>query len=121
MIKFRSTNPYLHALVRFLYKASRQYHARIWRYVADLLQRPRRKRIIVNVGKIAALTKPGDVVVVPGKVLGGGRELKHPVTVAAWRFSWSAKEKIERAGGKAISIQELVQMNPKGSNVKIII
>ena len=31
------------------------------------------------------------------------------------------KEKIQKAGGKAISIRELIEINPKGTNVRIVI
>jgi len=105
--------------MRLLRKAYRQHGAKIWLAVSEKLDRPRRKRIVVNVGKIASLTKENDVVVVPGKVLGDG-SINHPVTVAAIGFSKSAIEKIKRAGGKCISILELIEMNPKGTNVKII-
>jgi large subunit ribosomal protein L15 len=39
----------------------------------------------------------------PVKVLGGG-ELHHALTVAAHRFSASAKDKIEAAGGKVVEL-----------------
>ena len=42
------------------------------------------------------------------------------IEVAAWKFSKTAREKIEKAGGKCYSIRELVEKNPKGSNVRII-
>ncbi len=114
------TNEQLRMLIRFLRKASREYGARIWRYVAELLEKPRRKRIAVNVGKLNRLCNDGDVVVIPGKLLGGG-VIHKKVTVAVFKCSKSAYEKIVSAGGKVISIPELVRMNPKGSHVKIII
>jgi large subunit ribosomal protein L15 len=40
----------------------------------------------------------------PVKVLGRG-QLKHALTIAAHKFSASAKEKIEAAGGKAVELQ----------------
>jgi large subunit ribosomal protein L18e len=58
-------------------------------------------------------------VVVPGKVLGAGN-LDHPVSVAAFSFSAEAKSKISKAKGKCLSISELIEDNPKGSNVKIM-
>jgi large subunit ribosomal protein L18e len=58
-------------------------------------------------------------VVVPGKVLGAGR-IDHPVHVAAFTFSEQARSKILRAKGKCLSILELMEKNPKGTNVKII-
>jgi len=66
----------------------------------------RSHRAEVNVGKIGQLTKKGDTIVVPGKVLGSG-SIAHAVTVAAEKFSGSARKKIESAGGKAIPIGEL--------------
>ncbi len=66
----------------------------------------RSHRAEVNVGKISKLTKKGDSIVVPGKVLGTG-SIDHAVTVAAMRFSESARRKIEAAGGKAMAIEKL--------------
>ncbi len=116
------TNKEIRLLIRLLRKAYRAYGAPIWRYVAELLEKPTRLRKLfaVNVSKINRYTKAGDTVVVPAKVLGAGT-LDHPVTVAALKFSKSALEKIKAAGGEAISIPELVKRNPRGSGVKILI
>jgi large subunit ribosomal protein L18e len=57
--------------------------------------------------------------VVPGKVLGSG-VLNHKVNVGALTFSSQAKVKIERTGGKCLSIRALIEENPGGSGVKII-
>ena len=56
---------------------------------------------------------------VPGKVLGAGR-IDHPINVAAFAFSEQAKSKILEAKGKCLSFSELVEKNPKGTNVKIL-
>lgn len=56
---------------------------------------------------------------IPGKVLSSG-SLTKKITVAAWAFSEKAKEKIQKAGGECISIEELIKRNPKGSNIRII-
>ena len=47
-------------------------------------------------------------------------DLNKKVTIAAYNFSKSAIEKINSSGSKAISINELVKQNPKGSKVRII-
>jgi large subunit ribosomal protein L18e len=91
-----------------------------WRRVYELLNRPARKRVVVNISKINRYAQDGDVIVVPGKVLGSG-ELEKKVTVAAFSFSYTALEKIEAAGGRAVHILEMVKENPRGSNMKIII
>ncbi len=114
------TNILLRKTIRMLRKYANQYKAPIWRAVAEKLERPRRLRIVVNVSKINRYTNPGDTVVVPGKVLGAGN-LDHPVTVAAIAFSEQALEKIRAVGGRAIHILQLLEENPRGSNVKIII
>ena len=91
-----------------------------WMRVHELLSRPSRKRIVVNVSKINRYASDGDIVVVPGKVLGAG-EINKKVKVAAFSFSYSAIEKIHEAGGETIHILELVKENPKGKGLKIII
>ncbi|HDM23801.1 MAG TPA: 50S ribosomal protein L18e [Candidatus Bathyarchaeota archaeon] len=114
-IETKATNTELRKLISFLWKTKRP----IWRAVAEQLAKPRRLRAEVNISKINRYTSEGDTVVVPGKVLGCG-ELDHPVTVAAFAFSKNALEKIKAAGGRAVTIWQLVEENPKGSNVKIM-
>ena len=115
----KMTNPELISLIRFLRKKSRENEAAIWKRVAERLSKSKRRRIVVNISRISRYTKENDEVVVPGKVLGSGT-IDHPVKVAAFAFSEQAKSKIIKAKGECLSIPELVQMNPKGSNVKII-
>ena len=113
------TDPNVRKLSITLRKKSNEHSARIWKDISERLMKRRRARPQVNVSKINRYTQEGDTVIVPGKVLGAG-ELKHPVTIAALSFSETAKEKIEAAKGKALTIEELVEQNPKGSGVKII-
>jgi len=113
------TNPELLSLIRFLKKKSRENEAMIWRRVAEMLSKPKRRRIAVNVSRINRYTKENDEVIVPGRVLGSGT-INHPVKVAAFAFSEQARTKIIKAKGKCLTIPELAEMNPKGSNVKII-
>ncbi|ALL02073.1 50S ribosomal protein L18e [Pyrodictium delaneyi] len=114
------TNIVVRKTIRILRSAANKNNAPIWRYVAELIDRPRRLRVAVNISKINRYTEDGDIVVVPGKVLGAGT-IDHPVTVAALGFSEQAVEKIRAAGGKVMHILQLVEENPRGSRVKIII
>ena len=50
----------------------------------------------------------------------GHGDLDHPVVVAGVGFSARAREKILRAGGECIGLMELVERNPKGSNVRLM-
>jgi len=113
------TNVHLRRLIHYLRKKARENKAPAWRRVAELLERPSRIRPEVNLSKVNRYTKEGDAVVIPGKVLGSG-VLTHKVVVAAFAFTKKAKEKIEAAGGEALTIPQLVERNPKGSGVKIL-
>jgi len=117
--KTRTTNPELIEAIRFLKKQSRENNVGIWKDVAKRLSSPKRNRIAVNVSRLNRYTKRNETVVVPGKVLGAG-ELKHPITVAAFAFSQTAREKVTAARGKCLSFADLIKKNPKGSNIKII-
>ena len=103
-----------------LRRASRRYNAPIWRYVRELLSRPKRRRVAVNISKLNRYTSENDVVVVPGKVLGAG-DIDHRITVAAYDFSLTAYNKLREAGCEILSIPELIERYPKGSGVKIIV
>ncbi len=116
----RKSNPRLRALIDVLLEASAKNKAKIWKDVAERLAKSSNMRAEVNVDKIDKFVKNGEIALVPGKVLGRG-EISKSVTVAALNFSKSAKEKIERIGGKCISIEELIKINPKGSNVRILV
>ncbi len=115
----RKTNPNLVRLIDDLLKASAENKAKVWKDIAERLAKPLRNYAEVNVGKIDRYVKESEIVIVPGKVLGSG-EITKPVTVAAWRFTESARRKIESAGGRALSIWDLIKENPSGKNVRII-
>ncbi len=119
MKETKKTNPELIGLIRFLKKQSRENKANIWRDIAEELSKPRRKGIAVNLSRLNRHTQKNETIVVPGKVLGAGK-IDHAITVAAFAFSETAKEKIKAAKGRCLSLLELAKKNPKGSNVKII-
>ena len=114
-----TTDPNLLALLIQLRKQSNESKAPIWKTIARLLRRSRRQRIVTNVSKLNQVTKPNDIVVIPGKLLGAG-EIDHAITVSAWDFSEQARRKITGAGGRFISIMEMVEQYPQGKNVRII-
>jgi large subunit ribosomal protein L18e len=119
-VKSGPTDPNTRALINALKKTSTKHDVGIWKRVAELIARPARKRATVNIGKISRHTSAGDIIVVPGKVLGSGK-LSHKVTVAALNASTSARTVIVGAGGTLISIDELLTKVPKGKGVTIIV
>ncbi len=114
------TNPYLKQLVEDLKKKHFAEKTPIWLAVAEKLEKPRRQKVEVNLSDIERNVQKGETVVVPGIVLAAG-ELTKNVNVAAWRFSGNAGDKIKKAKGKVLTIDELVKENPKGTGVKILV
>lgn len=114
------TNIVLRKLITQLKKEANKNDAPIWDYVAELLSRPARKRPVVNVSRIERYANDGETIVVPGKVLGAGN-LTKKVTVAAASFSEKAILKIKAAGGKVMTIEDLIRENPKGSGVRVMV
>jgi large subunit ribosomal protein L18e len=119
MVRSGPTDPNTRALINALRKTSTRHNVGIWKRVAELISRPARKRAAVNIGKIARHTNAGDIIVVPGKVLGSGT-ISHKVTVAALNASMTARTTIVDAGGSLISIDELLNKSPKGNGITII-
>ena len=112
------TNPRLTDLIAELKSTSRETDADVWRDVADRLEKPRRTHAEVNLGRIERYAREEETVVVPGKVLGSGA-LQKNVTVAAVNFSSSAETKID-AVGDTVPLEQVLEENPDGSNVRVI-
>jgi len=117
--EIKKTNPRLIRLITDLKTLSREKDVHIWRDIAKRLERPARSYAQVNLSKINRYTIEDITVIVPGKVLGAG-SIEHKVTVAALNFSDSALEKIKNKGGSCLTIEQLVEINPSGSGVKIM-
>ncbi len=113
------TNPELTNTIGYLKRKGRQTQTPLWMSVASYLGKSRRTRIVLNLGQVARHSKEGDVVVVPGKVLGSG-EPTAKLTIAAFKFSPRALVKVEKAGGRCIPISRLVEENPQGTKVKLL-
>ena len=118
-MKTGPSNENLQLLIRDLKILAAKEKVALWKRVAIDLEKPTRRRRIVNLSRISQYTKPDQIVIVPGKLLASG-DLTHKVTVAAFAFSGSAKEKIAVAKGRAITIQELMKENMKGKGIQII-
>ena len=115
----KTINPEHVELLRFLRKKSNDAEANLWNTIAEKLGVPKHRRVSINISHMNRYSSNGETVIVPGKVLGAG-DLDHKISVAAFSFSKRAKEKIEHAGGECLTIQTLVNRNPKGTGVKII-
>ena len=115
----RKSNPELRQTIELLKQKSHENQAMIWKDIARRLARTSKSWPDINVSRLERHLEKDQIVIVPGKLLGSG-EITKPFTVAAFHFSGKAEEKIRNAGGTCVSIQELIEKNPKGSNVRIM-
>lgn len=119
MKRMNKTDPGVVSLISDLKTWSRENEAPIWRDIAKRLERPSRVWPEVNISRISMYVKKGETIIVPGKILGAG-DIDIPVTVATYKASKQAVDKITGAGGSVITISELVSKNPKGTGVRIM-
>jgi len=117
-MKVRGKNELLADLIKKLDEKGRQENKPFWQALAKKLNRPRRKAHEVN---LFSLEKHAgkETVVVPGYVLGSG-EITKPVTVAALKFSGNAEEKIKKAGGRTLDIEDFIESKPNLKTVRIM-
>jgi large subunit ribosomal protein L18e len=109
------TNIQLKKLVALLHKQKKD----IWKRIAKDLLKPTRQQRSVNLSKINRFFKEGETIIVPGKVLSDGF-LEKKAHVAAFKFSHAAIEKVKKAGGATMTIEELLKKNPEAKGVRII-
>lgn len=116
----RKKNPQLVNLVNKLYTLSAAQKTRIWKDVAKRLESPSSQFATVNLARIERIAREGEVLLIPGKLLGTG-SISKKVTIGAFSHSGSAAKKLAEAGGTLVSIEKLAETNPAGSNIRIIV
>jgi len=102
-----------------LQKHGRKRKKALWSDISEGLLAGRKNRPVVNLGHISKNSTEGSTIVVAGKVLGDG-ELNHKVTVAAYSFSDSARNKIKKAGGTLVSLSDFVKSESTEKDVIIL-
>lgn len=121
----KSQNIYLRLLFKLYSFLARRTNASFNRVIAARLSAPRTARMPVSISKLATLLggKPDTQIgVVVAKVTNDTR-FTRPVpkmTVAALGFSDTARARIEAAGGKCITFDQLAVARPTGANTVLI-
>ncbi|MFH1424802.1 MAG: 50S ribosomal protein L18e [archaeon] len=111
-MKLRKSNTEVLSLIASLYKASEESSAPIWRDLAKRLEKPRQNWAEINLSNLNRVTKKGESVVIPGKLLGAGN-IEHALTVYSYKVSDSASAKVTKAGGKVMPITAALKVKPK--------
>jgi large subunit ribosomal protein L18e len=112
-------NQTLKDTIEALKAASDETGKAVWGALAEELDKPKRRRVAVNLSRINRYTAEGEVVAVPGKVLAAG-SLSKPLKVAAFSFSEGALKKIGRAKGVAMTLTELLDSGIEPSKIRIM-
>ena len=84
-------------MVKELKKASAKNDAPIWVRLAKLALKTSSSKRAVNLTQINDVTKEGEVIVVPGKILGTGN-VSHKITLSSFSISNSAAKKLLNQG-----------------------
>ncbi len=113
------TNPLKRELIVELEKKSKKEKKKVWNYVAKILSKPRRNAVSVNLGKINKYSKDGDVVIVPGKVLGDGI-LTNKVKLIFENVSSSALDYLKKNNVEYYYLRDIIDKKIDTKNLKII-
>jgi large subunit ribosomal protein L18e len=105
--------------IKALKEASKESGKAIWKALAEELDTSKRRRVAVNLSRINRHAKEDEIIAVPGKVLASGY-LSKPVKIAAFSFSESAIEKILRADGEYMSLNELLASEIEPKQIRIM-
>ena len=119
----KSDNVYLKLLVKLYRFLARRTDSAFNKIVLRRLFMSRINRPPVSLSRIAANTTPEDkrTVVIVGTVTDDIRLLKVPkLDVAALRFTAGAKARLEAAGGKALTLDQLALEKPTGANTLLL-
>jgi large subunit ribosomal protein L18e len=123
----KSDNPYLKVLIKVYRFLARRTDANfnkviLRRLFTSKINRPpvSLSRILRNVNHKEAL-KTDKTVVIVGTVTDDTRELTLPkLTIAALRFTATARARITAAGGEAITLDQLALRAPTGANTVLL-
>jgi len=119
MKNIRKSDQNLVDLIQELKRQAHKNNARIWKDVAQRLEKPSSSWAKINVGKLSPLIENGEVILIPGKLLGMGKFDKK-VTIISMKSSKSAVEKVNKSGGKFMDLDEAMSKYPKGSKIRIM-
>ncbi|KAL1665619.1 ribosomal protein L18e/L15P [Schizophyllum commune] len=121
----KSEDPYLLLLVKLYRFLARRTDAPFNKVILHRLFLSKINRPPVSLSKIFVETQKaeleGKIVVIVGTVTDDNRMLEVPkATIAALRFTRSAKERILKAGGETITLDQLALRAPTGANTILL-
>merc|ERR1712224_698751 len=118
----RSNNLYLHLLIRLFRFLSRRTDSAFCKTVLRRLISSRVNRPPISISKIKQLLNGQDkIVVAVASITDDNRLLDVPkMTIAALRFTETARARIVKAGGKCLTLDQLIMTTPTGTNTLLL-
>ncbi|KAJ5946239.1 hypothetical protein N7454_003078 [Penicillium verhagenii] len=120
----KSENVYLQVLVKLYRFLARRTESNFNKAVLRRLFMSRINRPPVSISRVAANineTQKGKTVVVIGTVTDDNRLLAVPkLSIAALRFTATARARIEKAGGEVLTLDQLALRAPTGANTLLL-
>ncbi|KAJ5630547.1 60S ribosomal protein [Penicillium longicatenatum] len=120
----KSENVYLQVLVKLYRFLARRTESNFNKAVLRRLFMSRINRPPVSISRVASNineTQKGKTVVVIGTVTDDNRLLSVPkLSIAALRFTATARARIEKAGGEVLTLDQLALRAPTGANTLLL-
>jgi len=118
-----SQNPYIRMLVKLYRFLARRTNSPFNRVILKRLFMSRINRAPMSISRIARYVKGKEdkIIVLVGTVTDDERLLETPkLTVAALKFSDTARSRIVKAGGEALTFDQLALRSPTGANTILL-
>ncbi len=86
---------------------------------AKQLAMPLKKWAELNLDQIDRMTKDGEAIFIPGKILSTG-SISKKLKIVAWKSSEKALEKMKEAKIDFVTVTEEIKKNPELKNLRLI-
>ena len=119
----KSTNLYLHVLIRLYRFLDRRTESNFNRAVLRRLVQSRLSKAPMSISRVATHMKGKDdkIAVLVGTITNDVRMIELPaLKICALRFTETARARITNAGGQCITFDELALLAPTGSNTILL-
>ena len=119
----KSTNLYLHLLIRLYRFLDRRTESNFNRAVLRRLAQSRLAKAPMSISRVASHLKGKEdkIAVLVGTITNDDRFLEVPaLKICALRFTETARARITNAGGQCITFDELALLAPTGSNTILL-
>mmetsp|Transcript_143008 Transcript_143008/g.202279 ORF Transcript_143008/g.202279 Transcript_143008/m.202279 type:complete len:182 (+) Transcript_143008:27-572(+) len=124
--QIRQTNPYLHSLLKLYEFVKRRATTKFAALIYARLKKSKTTRAPLSLSRLiknlSKKSNAGKIGVIVGTVTNDVRQVDVPkgLKVACLRATQPARKRIHAAGGQVLTLEELIQQRPTGSNTFLL-